>query len=320
MIAMSLVVLLVSLAAHAGPAEVRGTLAFSAPEQCPDESAFRRLVAMRLGYDPFDGANEDEELHVSIALSVAGAGARGQVRVARNTKRGSREVTGNSCKTVAESAATIVALAIDPVAATTPPERPPGPPKPPSPPSSAEKPASAPRVREEPSPAPPRDTILRTGAVLAASTGLLPRASAGGGLDVAFGSRPIFVDTLVAYETMLGNLDDPRGGSVGAKAAHVTLGPCVQRRWIVGCVSLRPGVVWARADAVERPVTRAHFVAHAGLRAGIEWALSDGYALRLAFGGWVAMTPVTLWVDKRIAWTAPPLGGDATLTLFLSIL
>jgi hypothetical protein len=110
---------------------------------CASEAEFRRKVATRLGYDPF-------EAHAPWLFRVRIDGRLQRPHAEIVTERGGkpngkRELDDATCDALSETVASTVSIAIDPVAASpapSPPEAPPASTPPPLPPPS--RPAGSP--------------------------------------------------------------------------------------------------------------------------------------------------------------------------------
>lgn len=111
------------VAVRAGPAgapdgDVTGlTLHWDAPAECPEEAHVRDRVGALLGPD----AAAADGVVVDGAVSKHGAAYRLTLRVAARGEEGERTLEGATCDEVADAAAFIVAIAIDPDAVVMPP-------------------------------------------------------------------------------------------------------------------------------------------------------------------------------------------------------
>ncbi len=136
--------------------EVGGTLTYQRERaiECPDEEDFRTRVASRLGRDPF---SRPGDFRVKVKIAPAGKGYKAQVSVtsAASKSNSTRELDDAHCDGLVETAASTVALAMDPVAASSPHAQPALPPPPPPPVSSKSVPTAV-----EPSLPPPAPVHL----------------------------------------------------------------------------------------------------------------------------------------------------------------
>jgi hypothetical protein len=242
----------VAVLAAASPAQASGgarvNLRWSAPEGCPDAAHVTGEVDRLLG---------EESPRPAAQLDVAATVTRddgGELTVRLETQGDGgarvREIKGTSCAAVADAAALLVALIIDPVAASravpapSPPVVPP-PPVPSPPPPAPPPPALPPPVPVPPSPPGPASTLrpsLRLLGWTLADAGSLP------GISAAFGGKAVMVIAPLRFELGGGVWFDRRttvpqqpsaGGNVGLAAGSadacwsflrpgpLELGPCL---------------------------------------------------------------------------------------------
>ncbi|MCA9691458.1 MAG: hypothetical protein KC636_17775, partial [Myxococcales bacterium] len=87
------------------------TLAWSAPAECPDAARVRDEVTRMLG-----GAVDlgDRSLHAEAAVTAVDAGWRLDLRLTGSHAEGARAIESASCEELADAAALVIAIAIDP--------------------------------------------------------------------------------------------------------------------------------------------------------------------------------------------------------------
>lgn len=164
------------LGAARAAAHADGTITWDAPDGCPDADAVRAQVAVELGRDPAPG-----DVDVELRVARDGAGWHLEMTTAGG---GERTLEAASCEELAQSAALIVAMAIDAAAAETG-----GFYEPPAPGGSMNRPV-APRRQvdiSEPAPRTPTDVQVRARAFVVGDLGTMPGAAvgAGGAIEVA---------------------------------------------------------------------------------------------------------------------------------------
>jgi len=112
----------------ASPKET-ATLTYAPAASCPDEAAFRRKVAARLGYDPFVAA-ASRSIDVSFTTSGRTVTATTRLRVLGASESVRKlDQAADQCEPLAEAVAASVATVIDPAHASAP-VPPPAPPVP----------------------------------------------------------------------------------------------------------------------------------------------------------------------------------------------
>jgi hypothetical protein len=95
------------------PISVPLTLAWSAPSECPDQHAVLRSVAERLG-DTAAASDSGARVHASAHVARSGD----QYVLELETPHGERQLRAASCTELAQGASLILALVVDPQAAT----------------------------------------------------------------------------------------------------------------------------------------------------------------------------------------------------------
>ena len=102
------------LSIRSTPVQRFAALTYAAgPAECPDEDAFRDIVAARLGYQPF---RDGEALRVAIHIDAGDDGLRATVESsAADSASGVRDLTRESdCHALAESVAAAVSVILSP--------------------------------------------------------------------------------------------------------------------------------------------------------------------------------------------------------------
>jgi hypothetical protein len=275
-------------------------LGWRAPAECPGaDVALRTIDALLEGHAPAD----DRRIAADVVIERGGAGFRASVRVDDGENVGERELESASCEEVADAAALIVAMAVDPRIGGAPPsegetEAPPVEPIPAPPPASTQAgevgstaatepvapPActtAAPAERERPRKRPPLHLVAR---------------AAGG---VGYGSVPTVAGVVMIALALAGprwrveldvdvwtprTREAPGGSGIGVRVLGWTLG-------VRGCGS-------ALAGRLEVPVC-------AGIRSGALHGSGVGpVASQRRFAPWVVATigsGVWGWITPRFA-------------------
>jgi hypothetical protein len=287
-------------------------------ESCPDESALRRAVAARIGYDPFF-AVAPRTVIVTITPKGPRLVARVQLVDDDGHAQGARELDSarGDCGGLFDTVALTISIAIDPhaLAGPSPPPSPP-PPEPaapalPSPPALA---LSAPVPDEaiaahDASPQPvPATASLRLGAELRGAYGLEPGPAAG----AAAYAGASWKHASVGMEL---EVDLPASDGFGARSSVTawllagSLVPCLRLEPLEACALFVVGRIDATANGVVNPDERVAAYVGVGGRIGVEVPIAPRLSLR-AHGDLLGNVHETvLLVGSLPAWTAPPVGG-----------
>ncbi|MBS2019705.1 MAG: hypothetical protein JST00_42980 [Deltaproteobacteria bacterium] len=283
---------------------------------CPSEEDLRRMVAKRLGYDPFRA-----DAAVGYRVQIVKRGARVEAKIASEGGAGAagrRELADARCDALAESVASTLAIAIDPVAASAPPPPPPPPPPPrdtsdPLPPPSSEPP---PRVSTSLSPsdhdaAPGADGRVRlairgdlvAGLGLTASVAMAARLGAAARFDrFSIGGEGIFGATpSSAAVTNLDRIDFTTVGIAGT--------PCFHSGVFEGCLVVALASVSARAVNVVRPATSGKVVFTGALRGGVDIPLGKAVSFRANAELGAPFVRVDYVIDGQSVWTTSVVVG-----------
>ncbi|HEY1957568.1 MAG TPA: hypothetical protein VGH28_18240 [Polyangiaceae bacterium] len=301
-------------------------------ESCPDEDAFRKEVASRLGYDPFfPWASRT----VSVEIDLAGGTGRARVVFVddKGFEQGAQTIDGGreavaSCEPLVRSAALAVSVSLEAI----PPD--PAPDAEPTPaPVEAQKPepvvAPAPIAVAVPHAMPPREAprrAPRSGRALVAS--LAPELWAGFGqwpvatvgVGAAFDLR--YRALSVAFE---GRWDAPAtldlGGGESAQVERATgsLVPCGHWRVLALCGVVSLGDSWASGIDLSNARTASAFYAAFGGRVGLEVPLGSRFRWSFLAQAAGIATPMHLLVGGASAFDSGPVDVTAGSSLSVSI-
>jgi hypothetical protein len=157
--------------AHAAAPRILSSLDWSAPVDCPGSPEVRARLEAIVGRPLADAVD------ATIVVSVTDQGRyAADIRVRVRGRVGQRHLEEATCRVLAETAATVLALSIAPEE-TTPPEQPPSEPPAAPRPARDEAPTS--------SPPPGRRLLFAAGLTALADSGTLPGLGFGGGVSVA---------------------------------------------------------------------------------------------------------------------------------------
>ncbi|MBL8950236.1 MAG: hypothetical protein JNK82_05645 [Myxococcaceae bacterium] len=297
----------VAVAAPALAASV--SLDYQRPDgaECPDDAALKKLVAARLGVDPFAElaasrvrvtvtAPAAQPLQAEVVLENPGAPPRRKV------------LTGVDCVELVQSVAMAVAIAVDAVVKRPEPA-----------PAPAPEPAAPPASSPPPEPVKPAATPL--------TWSLSAGASVNAGLSI--GPQP----TLRAEGRLRSSLWSiglegrfawPVTGALaqGALTTSALLGavvPCLHWKWLAGCADVSLGGLRLEGSSLLAVQAATVFHASAGLRVLFTVPLTEHFSLGAMAEGQVPFTRATALVGSDRAWTVSPVGGGvgawATFTL-----
>jgi hypothetical protein len=290
---------------------------------CPDETALRKAVAARFGYDPFFGWARQ-----TVVVQISRDGGRYRARVQllddQGLSHGTREIASDedNCSELFDAAALAISIALDASAHT------------PAPPASAQDlvvqapaPVAAPAAPES-APAPPdsapsevapvvRTTApgpLRLGAEALAFAGIGPHLVPGIAVVADFRAHALSVGLELHADVAIPSsvalpVSEPHSGEVESALVAATLAPCVHFGPAFVCVLAEVGRLQAWGWGVSHGVSDAAVFVAAGGRAGVEWPLSERFFFRLHGDAIADLTPPVFWLDHQEAWTAPPVAG-----------
>jgi hypothetical protein len=307
--------------AHAFPTSRLTYARGDGAEHCPDESALRRAVASRLGYDPFFPWAAKT---IVARVTMEPAGWEGSVDLLDDAGiiRGSRHLrapSDSSCSELLAGMALAISIAVDPdsVDRTAPPSTPAGTPDAePSASNIAEAPVSPPPP--DPAPAPSADShalpspalassyVVELQAGIVGSAGLAPSWAMGPavGLSVArswwsagFEARYQFVEPLAAPV-----------GTVTSWSVGAALLACGVRGPVFFCPQFAADRLTVTGEGVTRPRNDATFLWRAGARAGVDIPLSDTLSILVYADVLARLNRAEVELDGRPVWNEPIAG------------
>jgi hypothetical protein len=294
-------------------------------ERCPDEAALREAVLVHLGYDPFV-AQAPRAIVVDITKRGRGLTARIDRLDEHGAVVGTRSVESSStgCKELASSVVLAVSIAVDPLHGT---------PNPSEPDSPASRPpearlAPAPATSDAPPQAPARASTkesapLRTSvsAGVVAGLGVAPSPSVGlaGEARLRVSSLSVGAGIRVDAPASAAASGDS-GGRVQSSRIVGTFVPCVHLGFFAGCGSMELGALSGEAAEVARSERHSTFFSAVGGRATVTLPLGTAFAMGVFGEALAVLTPTTLRIDRREAWSTSPVSGTlgllATANLF----
>ncbi len=305
-------------------------LSWSAPPDCPGLDAVSGAVARLLEGSPRSGSR----VRVDATVTRRGGGWALALTTTRDGAVGHRSMKADSCAAVADAAALVIALAIDPVhvaepeAAAVPPVAPDPPPPPPSPPEMppratvAPPPPAPPTVPAPRPPAPATPPVARSvafGVALTADVGSLPAPTYGVEVSAAWALRRFRVEGYGAYwpgqtatvglpgvfGTLSADVYLADGGALGCYAIVAT------RRWrLQPCAGLEVGALGASGSGLGVSTPGASFWAAVRVDARATLRIADRVAL---VGGLGVAVPLN---RQPLTETGPGASGPAAVTVF----
>jgi hypothetical protein len=307
--------LVMTAAAHASPQARLVYARGDGAEVCPDESALRRAVGARIGYDPFFPWAE-KTVVVSIERREHELSARVQLVEADAHAHGAREFTAapDDCVGLVDRIALTISIAIDPRVltgaappvplASAPPQ--PVPPSPaPATPPAPEPLAPAPAERSIAS-APSRPRARFALAALGV-TGNLP--SAAGGFAIAGGVAWRAFSVGLEGAVDLASSRGVPGGSVSGSLASLAAVPCGRWSIVHVCGLATFGRFEGSASGLPAAHSQSALYAAVGARAGAELPLGAGVALFADADALGDLARATLRVGTAPEWKASAVSG-----------
>lgn len=293
---------------------------------CPDAAGLQRLVAERLGAEPFD-PNGSRVMKVTIVKTSDGMTSSVRLYDADGTVVGERVLSGKGevCDELAASTALAMAVAVDPFALTRPtPEKQsappiadlPSPPAPPLPIPDAEPLPLARRRTPEPIvvEATP-EGALWLGLGGGANAGEVPAIAALFHLEAAW-ERQSWAVGLRAAASSVATLPFGAGQIQGN---NLSVGPffCLQSKYVGICGTTRLGPLFAKATGLLNSTSESAFWMAIGVEPYVELGLSAWLRARLRLG--VALQPVrtVLLVGPERAWDMPSISGTLSLSFHI---
>lgn len=301
-------------------------LSYESPIGCPDESRFRKHVALRLGYDPFVDARETASRRLTVTIGGTESNRSVEIVLA---DEGSNRVIGQrrlsepagNCDELVQNSAFAASLAIDPTAAapSPPPEVATAPrPQAPAtlPPSPAEGPIAETEARnvppatpsitqETPAPGNPIVASLRIGGTL--GFGILKTPSWGitfggslrrGALSIGLEGRSDFPSTEDRVRTSL---------LVGSAAlcGHALSFDVVDP---YACAVFYAGVMRGESSGISNPRRDATAYAAVAPRIGADVRVHRNVALGARLDAPFVATSTELTIDGKPVWVTPSVG------------
>lgn len=294
-------------------------------QSCATENDVRRLVAERLGYDPF---RDDAKLRIGVVIDKQNEGFAARIELStKQETQGIRELDpASDCAELIARVVLSLSVAIDPEREVSPVETKAtttsdpvesAPPRPAPPPQLPRSRADYFTEQDPPSEklvAPTRgrkrlQLDLALGIAPEISLGMVPTAALGASLFFRL-RRADFAFTAAARWTHSVSMAMNTGGYVRVGSAGGMLIPCWYHAPWLAC-----GVLYiARLDAHSRDVTEpagdSAYYLSPGLRLGFEWPKRGPWALLLQAESLANVTPVKIELDRKTVWSAPPITGS----------
>jgi hypothetical protein len=297
-------------------------------EKCPDEDAFRKEVASRLGYDPFFPYASR-----TVSVEIEFANGKGTARVVfvddKAFELGAQTIEGGpACEPLVRSAALAVSVSLEAVALADPP--------PADPPSIEEKKDAAVVVEPTPSievvvprkapvhetprlPAPTRyRPVLSIAPQLWGGYGQWPVATFGIGWAVEVRYRALGVALEGRWDAPA-TLDFASGGSVQMQRGTGSLVPCGHFGVLALCGVASLGESWANGIDVTNARTAAAFYAAFGARVGLDVPLGSRFRWSFAAQAAAIATPMHIVVGVDRFDSAPvdaSIGSSLAMSIF----
>ena len=306
-------------------------------EGCPDEAAFRRDVALRLGVDPFLPA--DRPAPRAMTVTVDGA-RRATVTLTDGAGKplGRRDIPGPraSCAEIVADAAFAASVAIDPtvLARPTPAAAPPPAPQAPPPPASGQEPPrpaspQEPAPAHEPAPsAPPAPPDALEAAVRAGGLAAFGLAPAGGfGLSAGLEVKRTWLSASLGGALVLPpdakvEIEDaatrrPTSATLSTTVFAGDLSGCAHLPPAAlqpyGCLTLLVGQLRGAASDIARPKEAESIFVAAGPRVGVTMPASQKLHVDAHVDVPFALTRTELRIDDRAAWSSPTVAAVLSL-------
>lgn len=283
---------------------------------CPDEASFRRLVAARLGFDPFDAGAPDD---VVVEIAPRHGRLEGRVEITRApdpTRVRALTVDRGQCGSLATALATTVAVALDTV-------------RPPlvEPVAPAPEPTAPAAVTTDDRaaattlpPASLREWELLAFVGSSASAALGPAPMLGPEAGAAFRAGRVSIEASMRAETTLGSVSVANGERVDASVYSAGLTPCAHAGAFAGCAFGRFGSFNASSPDVAKHSPRDLAFGAIGARVTYALSFSPALSVRTALEAGIPLVRTSLGIDGSDVWVAPPVFFGASLSLLAKIL
>jgi len=270
--------LLVPCTVHASPSAKLVYVRGGGTDACPDETALRKAVATRLGYDPFFPV-----AHKTVVVQVTRAkGYRAHVQIVGDDGkvRGERDLStkGDDCGELTSAIALAISVALDDLDEPEP-SPPPPPPSPPAreeplpPPPPVDRP---PPAREEPAP-PPRTPI--TGAIAIGPTvafGNAPAPAAGAAIAASLRISSVALRLDVRGDLPASSSITP-SGKVSTTGFTATASLCLRAKIPFACLGAGSGLFASSTEGLERNASDSAPLAVAVMKIGVDAAFSERF-------------------------------------------
>ena len=249
-------------------------LAWSAPEECPSRDHLVARVGELVGAPPPGHHTLAARGRVTSLPAKEGASYRLELLVGGSQVP--RTMNGSDCSRLADAAALILALDIDPEALAHGPRDAPSPEPPPPALSARPPPAARPKPVRPP---PPHQEGIdgAVGARIVLDSGSLPRTTLGLGLLAEMARGPFALELQGTAYTSRFTVDGPRGGVGGAYVGLATFGA-------LGCLQDHGPILAVRGclgGELGRESTRGVSIAHPQAAASLWAALESTIAARM---------------------------------------
>jgi hypothetical protein len=294
---------------------------------CPDESALRRAVEARFGYDPFF-AWARQTVVAQISRDGPRYVARVQLVDEQGLARGTRELRSDEddCAEVFDAAALAISIALDASAATaTAPSSPP----PPAPNPDDEVPAGppVPGMGAAPPPdanagkvAPGPPSPMRLGVEALAGAFIGPNVSPGGAVFASYrrGALSVGLDLEAEWSAPANaTLPDssPPSGRLASALFAAAVVPCFHRGKAFVCAVGQLGWLEAWGWGVDVGQSMGTPFVSFGARVGVEWPLGQRLFVRAHADLLANLELANLELDGQTVWTVFPVGGAVGLGL-----
>jgi hypothetical protein len=278
---------------------------------CPDETALRRAVEARLGYDPFlpwGGATlvvrfERDTHGFTANVEMAAAGA----------SRGARTLRSDdpSCGGLVDATALAVSIALDTL-------------RPPAPRPSEAEASTSPDLPSAPAPSPtPSALLAEAPPQVPAGSSTPPKPVVGLDAQSSVGTAPFVAAGISAWGRLqagrasvglearvdLPSSSDEPGGSVSSWLVAGGLAPCFHLGPTFACAVGQLGSLQAAGGGVQHPKSGSDFFAAVGPRVGLEIPLTARLSVRLRADALVNLYRASVDLNGTPAWTASAVSG-----------
>lgn len=287
---------------------------------CPDESALRKAVAVRFGYDPFfPWAKKTVVVHI---------GHEGRQFVAHvelvddaGLTRGTRDLRADDgdCTRIFDATALAISIALDAFAASSndasptapPPE---GPPSPEGAPAAPFPPSPTPAESTSPTFPQPSRSPFMAGADVLGSLGAAPGGTAGVGVFVGAQSRSASFELRLHADASPPVAVGPAGRAETARFA-ATVAPCARFGVAFACGIGELGLLRAWGSDLNFVSADSMAFLAAGGRLGVAFPVSDAFFLRIYAEGVFDLDRARFELDYYDVWTAPLVEGTLAVGL-----